>query len=75
MPTCSSLILSTQAGRATLDGQPVRYRPAQVAFRAVYVPAGTHEVVFRYQPAGFATGGMVSIAGLVIAALFVDLAR
>jgi hypothetical protein len=50
---------------ATLDGRPVPIRPADVAFRAVYVPAGRHTVVFTYCPAGFRAGLILSLAGLL----------
>ena len=35
---------------AELDGRPARIFPADVAFRLVSVPAGEHEVAFRYDP-------------------------
>ncbi|WP_406695769.1 YfhO family protein [Singulisphaera sp. Ch08] len=47
---------------ATVDGREVPIRPAYVAFRAVFVPAGTHTVLFRYRPAGFTLG--LTITGL-----------
>jgi hypothetical protein len=53
--------------QATLDGRPAPIRPAWVAFRAVFVPAGTHVVVFTYRPAGFATGLAISLGSIVVA--------
>ena len=52
---------------ATLDGRPAPIRPAFVAFRAVFVPAGRHQVVFRYRPAGFLGGLIASMIGLALA--------
>src|SRR5262249_7294671 len=52
---------------AAIDGRPVPIRPAWVAFRAVFVPRGTHSVVFRYRPAGFHRGLAVTAAGLALA--------
>lgn len=51
---------------ATLDGEPVPIRPANIAFRAVFVPSGAHRVVFRYEPAGFRAGLAVSALALVV---------
>ena len=52
---------------ATDDGRPVPIRPAYVAFRAVYLPAGHHTVHFTYRPAGFALGLVLSVIGLGLA--------
>jgi hypothetical protein len=54
---------------ATVDGRPAPIRPAFVAFRAVYLPAGRHTVVFRYRPVGFSLG--LTITGCGIAAALV----
>jgi Bacterial membrane protein YfhO len=54
---------------ATVDGRLATIRPAYVAFRAVYLPPGTHTVVFTYRPAGFAAGLVLSVCG-VVAGLF-----
>jgi hypothetical protein len=51
---------------ATLDGQPVPIRPAYVAFRAVYLPEGTHTVAFSYQPAGFTLGLGLTLLGVML---------
>lgn len=50
---------------ASVDGLAAPVRPAQVAFRAVFVPAGDHSVVMTYVPAGFRTG--LAITGLALA--------
>ena len=36
--------------RAYVDRKPAKVLPAYHAFQAVVVPAGTHEVVLRYEP-------------------------
>jgi hypothetical protein len=52
---------------ATLDGRPVPIRPAYVAFRAVFLPAGRHRLSFSYRPAGFAAGSIASLLGVAVA--------
>jgi Bacterial membrane protein YfhO len=52
---------------ATVDARPAPIRPAWLAFRAVYLGPGRHTVAFRYRPAGFTTGLMLSVLGLIVA--------
>jgi len=42
--------------QATVDGVAVDIQPAYGVFRAVQVPAGTHEIEFLYRPLSFAIG-------------------
>jgi hypothetical protein len=44
------------AWTATADGQPAKIFRADYAFRAVVVPAGTKEVMFRYQSTRYESG-------------------
>lgn len=46
---------------ARVDGEPVTIERADVMFRAVPVPAGTHRVEFRYEPASVTIGAAISI--------------
>jgi hypothetical protein len=50
----------------TDNGRPVPIRPAYVAFRAIYLAAGHHTVVFTYRPAGFGLGLALSGCGVVL---------
>ncbi|HWP65566.1 MAG TPA: hypothetical protein VNO26_06625 [Candidatus Limnocylindria bacterium] len=52
---------------ATLDGSEVPILTADFVFRAVRVPAGRHEVVFRYAPWTVPAGIATSLMGLVVA--------
>ncbi len=47
--------------RAEIDGQPARLLRANVAFQAVQVPAGTHQVHFYYRDRVFEIGAAISI--------------
>jgi hypothetical protein len=51
---------------ATVDGQEVPIRPADLAFRAVRVEAGHHRVVFQYKPAGLRLGLGLTAAGALL---------
>jgi hypothetical protein len=52
--------------RATIDGETADIIRANLAFRAVPLPAGTHEVVFSYQPVWLTPAVFVSLGGLVL---------
>lgn len=53
--------------RATVDGSPAPLLRANVAFRAVPVPAGAHVVEMRYRPRSARVGALVSVAALAVA--------
>ena len=48
-----------------VDGQPVSLYQADGLFRAVFVPAGQHEVTFIYAPENLRTGLIVSLVALL----------
>ncbi len=52
--------------RAEVDGRPAPVHPANLAFRAVEVPAGVHEVAFRYAPDSVRWGETLSALGLLV---------
>jgi hypothetical protein len=55
---------------ATVDGEKVKVLPANLSFRGVPLPAGDHEVVFRYecpgQKAGMILGGVMLTMLIVV---------
>jgi hypothetical protein len=57
--------------RATIDGRPAGVLRANVAFRAVDVPAGRHVIEYLYRPrsvtAGLAISGAALLAALAVA--------
>lgn len=54
--------------QAWVDGAPAPIHPADLAFRAVAVPAGAHTVRFHYAPASFGWGSALSGLGLLLGA-------
>jgi hypothetical protein len=54
--------------RASVDGGQVNLLRANVAFRAVRVPAGHHVIELRYRPRSITVGLLVSAASLLIIA-------
>src|SRR5207302_11129676 len=51
---------------AAVDGQPVTVLRGDVLFRVVPVPAGEHEVEFRFEPASVRLGLSISISALLV---------
>ena len=50
---------------ATVDGKPVEILRADGIFRALFVPAGSHHLEFRFRPRHFALGAAISLLTLV----------
>jgi hypothetical protein len=58
-----------------VDGEPAELRTANGAFRAVYVPAGSHSCRLRFRPPLFDLGLWLSLSGLFLAAPALWLSR
>jgi hypothetical protein len=54
---------------ATLDGKEVKILPADLMFRAVVCPAGSHEIRFYFRQEGLAAGAAVSVITLLVLSL------
>jgi len=54
---------------AKVDGKPAQIHEVDMAFRGVIVPAGTHQITFRYRPRSFIVGMAMTLAGLMGVAL------
>jgi len=50
--------------RATVDGRETPVVRADLVFRAVFLPAGDHQVEFTYEPRSFQIGLLISLAAL-----------
>jgi hypothetical protein len=53
---------------ATIDGVATPIHPANLLFRGVFVPAGTHRIAFRYAPLSFRLGLALAVVGLIASA-------
>jgi uncharacterized membrane protein YfhO len=58
------------AWRATIDGEPTRVWRANLAFQAVVIPAGGHEVVLSYVDRRFRIGTVLSVLTTAALLLF-----
>jgi len=54
--------------KTTIDSEPTQILRANHAFRAVSLPAGNHQIVFKYDPLSVKLGMVVSLIGLSLAA-------
>lgn len=50
----------------SIDGRPVELLRANHAFRGVFVPAGSHRVVMKFEPIRFDLGIFLSSLGLIV---------
>ncbi len=50
--------------KVSVDGQPAEILRTNRAMRGVALPAGTHQLVFRYEPLSFQLGLVLSVLGL-----------
>jgi hypothetical protein len=60
---------------ATIDGVAATIHPADLLFRAVFVPAGPHRIVFHYQPRPWRLGLALAVAGLAASTLLLASGR
>jgi hypothetical protein len=57
--------------KATLDGHHAELYRADSVLRAVFVPAGAHEVEFVYDPLSFRVGATLTLSTIAIAGLWI----
>lgn len=49
--------------KVTIDGHPVQSQRVDYLLRGVLIPPGTHRVEYRYDPASFRVGWVISLVG------------
>ena len=54
---------------ATIDGEPAEILRANSIFRALWVPAGSHRIEFRFWPRFLIPGAAISLATLTVVGL------
>ncbi|MBI5119274.1 YfhO family protein [Candidatus Poribacteria bacterium] len=64
---CYLVLLDTYypGWKAFIDGVPTKIMPANYLFRAIRLPAGKHEVLFKYSPESYKIGLLVSMFGIL----------
>jgi uncharacterized membrane protein YfhO len=59
---------------AFIDGQKAPYIKTNYVLRGMYVPPGTHEIEFRFEPESYTTGRTITIVANVLVFLSIVLA-
>jgi hypothetical protein len=61
-----SEIYYAKGWNAYIDGKPVPHMRANYVLRAMKIPAGTHQIEFKFEPAIWKTGNTVSLIGSIL---------
>lgn len=57
--------------KAYIDNKETNIYKANYTFRAIFLPSGSHTIVFNYQPQSFSLGVKTSIISVIIALVFI----
>lgn len=61
--------------RAYIDNQETEIYPANILFRAIKIPAGKHQVIFKFQPAWFWPSIAISLTAFLLSLFFIIIKR
>jgi uncharacterized membrane protein YfhO len=73
MPIVFSEIYYPKGWKCTVDGQEVEYAPVNYVLRGIMMPAGKHEVVWKFEPEVWTKGNTISTAGSILFCLLLGL--
>lgn len=72
--TCDTELLSSEVNypgwHVTIDGKETHIYESNIPFRTLFVPKGTHTIVYEYQPTIFVVGGVISFITMLSLILF-----
>jgi len=54
-----------------VDGEKSEYFRVNYVLRAMVIPAGNHEIIFRFEPQSYKTGNTISLAGSILLILMI----
>ncbi len=58
-------VLADDGFTARIDGEPTKIYETNLGFSSILVPAGSHDITFRYLPPGLVAGIIISAIGLI----------
>ena len=66
-----SEIYYPEGWNAYIDGEPAEHFRVNYVLRAMIIPEGRHEIVFRFEPRSYEVGNIVSLAGSLVLFLLI----
>jgi len=66
-----SEIYYPEGWNAYIDGEPAEHFRVNYVLRAMIIPEGRHEIVFRFEPGSYEVGNIVSLAGSLVLFLLI----
>ena len=66
-----SEIYYSKGWNAYIDGEPAEHFRVNYVLRAMIIPGGRHEIVFRFEPRSYKVGNTVSLGGSIVLYLLI----